>query len=67
MKPPIKKKLGRPPIGVAQRILENDLPELIEKLRGATVEKSPAAAPEEMPDDAARIANSDTPKPARAQ
>jgi hypothetical protein len=66
MKPPIKKKLGRPPIGVAQRILENDLPELIEKLRGATVEENDAA-PEEMPDDAARIANSDTPKPTRAQ
>jgi|ERR1017187_5211700 hypothetical protein len=51
---------------IAHKILENDLPELLEKLRGATVEENDAA-PEEMPDDAARIANSDTPKPARAQ
>ncbi len=52
---------------IATSIIENDLPELIQKLRGVTVEKSPADAPEETPDDAAGIANSDTPKPNRAQ
>ena len=34
---------------IAQKILENDLPELIEKLRGATAEKNAAVTPEEMP------------------
>jgi hypothetical protein len=40
---------------IAQKILENDLPELIESLRGATAGENAAAAPElkEMPADTA--------------